>query len=482
MKTNGILMAISSLPGDFGIGDFGENAYKFVDYLKKAGIKIWQILPLNPTGYGNSPYQSICGHAIDSIYIDLYELEKDGLIDNPKPFNKSKKLVDYPAVRAHKEKYLRQAFKNDKDTLSKPVFKKFVKENPWVEDYAEFTILSLKNSYQDWWYWDKKERYAHYRHEFDFSPYEEEILFLEWCQFIAFKQFKKLKEYINKNGVLLMGDIPFYVGGNSSDCRANQDEFKLDENDIPEVVAGVPPDYFSETGQRWGNPIYDWEYMKEDNFTFWMERIEFASSLFDIIRIDHFRAFDTYWAVDRDCNTAIVGEWKHAYGDELFHLLFEKHPDINIIAEDLGDLFPSVLELRDKYNLKGMNVLEFTVFNPTFEVKENQIIYSGTHDNDTLKGWYKKLKDNEIELLKIIMRREGIKGRGIKEKLFNMIFGSICDVAIIPIQDYLWKDNDTRMNVPGLLGGHNWEYKLADFTEFVEVIPFIKSLNKKYNR
>ena len=482
MKTNGILMAISSLPGDFGIGDFGENAYKFVDYLKKAGIKIWQILPLNPTGYGNSPYQSICGHAIDSIYIDLYELEKDGLIDNPKPFNKSKKLVDYPAVRAHKEKYLRQAFKNDKGTLSKPVFKKFVKENPWVEDYAEFTILSLKNNYQDWWYWDKKERYAHYRHEFDFSPYEEEILFLEWCQFIAFRQFKKLKEYINKNGVLLMGDIPFYVGGNSSDCWANQDEFKLDENDIPEVVAGVPPDYFSETGQRWGNPIYDWEYMKEDNFTFWMERIEFASSLFDIIRIDHFRAFDTYWAVDRDCNTAIVGEWKHAYGDELFKLLFEKHPDINIIAEDLGDLFPSVLELRDKYNLKGMNVLEFTVFNPTFEVKENQIIYSGTHDNDTLKGWYKKLKDNEIELLKIIMRREGIKGRSIKEKLFNMIFGSICDVAIIPIQDYLWKDNDTRMNVPGLLGGHNWEYKLADFTEFVEVIPFIKSLNKKFNR
>lgn len=482
MKTNGILMAISSLPGDFGIGDFGENAYKFVDYLKKAGIKIWQILPLNPTGYGNSPYQSICGHAIDSIYIDLYELEKDGLIDNPKPFNKSKKLVDYPAVRAHKEKYLRQAFKNDKDTLSKPVFKKFVKENPWVEDYAEFTILSLKNNYQDWWYWDKKERYAHYRHEFDFSPYEEEILFLEWCQFIAFKQFKKLKEYINKNGVLLMGDIPFYVGGNSSDCWANQDEFKLDENDIPEVVAGVPPDYFSETGQRWGNPIYDWEYMKEDNFTFWMERIEFASSLFDIIRIDHFRAFDTYWAVDRDCNTAIVGEWKHAYGDELFKLLFEKHPDINIIAEDLGDLFPSVLELRDKYNLKGMNVLEFTVFNPTFEVKENQIIYSGTHDNDTLKGWYKKLKDNEIELLKIIMRRDGIKGRSIKEKLFNMIFGSICDVAIIPVQDYLWKDNDTRMNVPGLLGGHNWEYKLADFTEFVEVIPFIKLLNKKFNR
>ena len=280
----------------------------------------------------------------------------------------------------------------------------------------------------------------------------------------------------------LMGDIPFYVGGNSSDCWANQDEFKLDENDIPEEVAGVPPDYFSATGQRWGNPIYDWEYMKEDNFTFWMERIEFAASLFDIIRIDHFRAFDTYWAVDRDCNTAIVGEWKHAYGDELFNLLFTKHPNIKIIAEDLGDLFPSVLELRDKYHLKGMNVLEFTVFNQTFEVSENQIIYSGTHDNDTLRGWYKNLKDNEIELLKIIMRRDGVKGRSIKEKLFNMIFGSICDTAIIPIQDYLWKDNEARMNVPGILGGTNWEYKLVDFTEFVEVIPFIKGLNKKFNR
>ena len=452
MKSNGILMAISSLPGDFGIGDFGENAYKFVDYLKKANIKIWQILPLNPTGYGNSPYQSICGHAIDSIYIDLYELEKEGLIEDLKPFNKNKKLVDYPAVRAHKEKYLKEAFKKNQDLLSKPVFKKFVKENPWVEDYAQFQILSLKNNYQDWWYWDKKERYAHYRHEFDFTPFMEDILFLEWCQFIAFRQFKKLKEYINKNGVELMGDIPFYVGGNSSDCWANQDEFKLDENDIPEEVAGVPPDYFS------------------------------AASLFDIIRIDHFRAFDTYWAVDRDCNTAIVGEWKHAYGDELFNLLFTKHPDIKIIAEDLGDLFPSVLELRDKYHLKGMNVLEFTVFNQTFEVSENQIIYSGTHDNDTLRGWYKNLKDNEIELLKIIMRREGVKGRSIKEKLFNMIFGSICDTAIIPIQDYLWKDNEARMNVPGILGGTNWEYKLVDFTEFVEVIPFIKGLNKKFNR
>ena len=482
MRSNGILTAISSLPGEFGIGDFGECAYKFVDYLKKAGIKIWQILPLNPTGYGNSPYQSNCGFAIDSIYIDLRELEKEGLIDNLKPFNEHKKTVDYPAVRAHKEKYLHEAFKNSKDTLTKPAFKKFIKENPWVEDYAQFTILSLKNNYQDWWYWNKDERYAHYQHNFDFTPYNDEILFLEWCQFIAFKQFKKLKEYINKNGVQLMGDIPFYVGGNSSDCWSNQDEFKLDENDVPELVAGVPPDYFSKTGQRWGNPIYDWEYMKEDGFTFWLKRVEFAATLFDIIRIDHFRAFDTYWAVDRDCDTAIVGERKHAYGDEFFHLLFEKHPDINIIAEDLGDLFPSVLELRDKYHLKGMNVLEFTIFNPTFEVKENQIIYSGTHDNDTLRGWYKNLKENEIELLKIIFRRDGIKGRSVKDKFFNLIFSSVCDIAIIPIQDYLWKDNDSRMNVPGILGSPNWEYKLTDFSEFIEVLPYIKALNKKYNR
>ena len=482
MKSNGILMAISSLPGDFGIGDFGECAYQFADYLKKAGIKIWQILPLNPTGYGNSPYQSICGHAIDSIYIDLYELEKEELIENVKPFNKNKKFVDYQAVREYKEKFLKEAFANNKDLLEKPVFKKFVKENPWVVDYAEFTILSLKNNYLDWWYWDKKERYAHYRHEFDFTPYKDEIDYIIWCQFVAFKQFKKLKEYINKQDIQLMGDIPFYVGGNSSDCWANQDEFKLDENDIPGEVAGVPPDYFSVTGQRWGNPIYDWEYMKEDGFTFWMERIEFAASLFDIIRIDHFRAFDTYWAVDRDCDTAIIGEWKNAYGDELFHMLFEKHPDIKIIAEDLGDLFPSVLKLRDKYHLKGMNVLEFTLFNPEFKVGENQIIYSGTHDNDTLRGWYKSLKENEIELLKIILRREGIKGRSIKDKLFNLIFSSVCETAIIPTQDYLWKDNEARMNVPGTLGGSNWAYRMPDFSEFIEVIPYIKNLNKKYNR
>lgn len=481
MKTNGILLGISSLPSKYGIGDFGENAYKFVDLIKEAGVKIWQILPLNPLGFGNSPYQSVCSNAIDPIYIDLEDLEKQELISDLKPLNANSNKVDYKKVREFKNKYLKEAFEKQEDT-KKQAFKDFVKENPWVVAYAKFSILLRINSYSSWWTWSLNYRYDFYKNTFDYSSYEKEILFIEWVQFVAFKQFYKLKKYINKSGIELMGDIPFYVAANSSDAWANQDEFLLDENDEPSGIAGVPPDYFSKTGQRWGNLLYDWEYMKDDNFTYWMNRIESVSKMYDIIRIDHFRAFDTYWVINPECDTAIDGKWLHAYGDEFLGLLFKKHPNINLIAEDLGDLVPSVGKLRDKYNLLGMNVFEFNIFNKKFASNENQIIYTGTHDNETIKGWYNNLLDGDKELLKIMFKELRIKGRAMREKILNYCFESPCKLCIIPVQDYLGLGNEARMNVPGTCGSPNWEFKLKNFDGLLKEIPNIKELNLKYKR
>ncbi len=481
MRTNGILMAISSLPGEQGIGDFGKVAFEFVDLLKSAKIKIWQVLPLNPVGYGNSPYQSECGEAIDPIYISLEELKNEGYFKTLKKFNKDTDRVDYEKVREFKEKYLRLAFKNQKDTSTEE-FKKFVLENKWVENYAKFHIIFLKNNYLEWNKWDTIERYDPYQHKFDYTKYKKEILFLEWCQFIAFKQYFKLREYANKNGILIMGDIPFYVGGMSSDVWENQDDFLLDDQDNFTYIAGVPPDYFSKTGQRWGNPIYDWDQLKKDHYDFWMHRISCAAKMYDILRIDHFRAFDTYWKVPSSCKTAEVGKWMNGPGEDFFNELKKSNIKINIVAEDLGDLFPSVIALKNKFNFPGMYVLEFNFLNPKCEIEQNEIVYTGTHDNDTLVGWYKSLSVEEQNQVKLKMKVLKVKGRTITEKFLNYAYSSIADYVIIPISDFLSLDSYSRMNVPGICGRPNWEFKLKNYDDFKKVLPNILKLNTSSKR
>ncbi len=475
-------MPISSLPSSLGVGDFYESAYEFVDLLKKSNIKIWQLLPLNPVGYGSSPYQSECGSALDTCYISLKWLQEHKYLSKYEDFNKDKNLVDFYNARLHKEKYLKEAFKKTKDLKSKE-FLDFIEKNKWCVNYAKFKVLFEKNNYLDWDKWDKEEKYAAYSYsKYDFSKYKNEILFIEWCQFIAYKQFFELKKYANENGILLMGDIPFYVGFNSSDCWSNQDEFLLDEKDHPTLVAGVPPDYFSETGQRWGNPIYDWKYMERDGFTFWINRIKYSLSIFDILRIDHFRAFDTYYTIKSSEPTAINGKWNEAPGRVLFKLLEDEGLTKNIIAEDLGDLVPSVLELRDKFNFKGMNVFEFNVFNKNFITTKNQIIYTGTHDNDTVMGWYNSLKEEEKELLDIIFRVNKNEGKDILEKILKFVLNSECEYAILPIQDFLGLDTSSRINTPGSFGSPNWEFRLISFDEFKNKIEYISSLIKESNR
>lgn len=481
MRTNGILMALSSLPSNYGVGDFGKTSYEFIDIIKRAGVKFWQMLPLNPLGDGNSPYASKCSFAIDPIYIDLEELVEDGLIVGLKSIHEKKKQVDYPKVRDFKNKYLKEAFKNQLDT-KKETFKKFIKENPWCETYAKFLILLKKNNYKPWWYWQISERYDAYKHEFDYSDYEEEILFTEWCQFIAYKQFNKLKKYANSQNIILMGDIPYYVGALSSDAWSNQDEFLLDENDVPSKVGGVPPDYFSEDGQRWGNPCYDWEYMKEDGFTFWQSRIDHIAKMFDYVRLDHFRAFDTYYAINPECETAKDGKWQKAYGDEFFAKILPLYSNLQIFAEDLGEAAPDVEKLISKYSLPGMNVVQFTLLDQSFVTKKNQIIYSGTHDNQTLKSWIKELKEFQKEELKILFRKQKIAGRTLFDKVINYVLGSECDYACIPYVDYIKLDDASRMNTPGTCGSPNWEFRITNYADLLANVERIKELLIKYKR
>ena len=474
-------MAISSLPSKYGVGDFGPEAKEFIKLLKKAKIKIWQMLPLNPLGYGDSPYQSECGYAIDPVYISLdFLIEKKYLKEVP-TFRKTSKYVDFEKCKEFKDKYLRLAFENQKDTSSQE-FIKFEKENEWLDNYVKFHILFKKNNELDWNKWNEDERLDPYQNKVDYSEYKDEILYLKWLQFIAYKQYFDLREYARENGIKIMGDIPFYVGGMSSDCWSNQDDFLLDEYDEFTHIAGVPPDYFSETGQRWGNPIYDWEQMKTDNYQFWKNRFKGAAKLYDILRIDHFRAFDTYWKIPVTCPTAVEGTWELGPGLSFFNELKKENINIDIVAEDLGDLFPSVIELRDNLGFPGMYILEFNFLNPDLEIEENQIVYTGTHDNDTLKGWYESLDEeskNQVDLKLEVLK---VTGKDINDKFLNYAYSSIANYVIIPMQDFLKEGSDSRLNIPGLLGGNNWKYRITSFTKFEKITEDISKLITKYKR
>lgn len=481
MRTNGILLAVSSLPSSYGIGDFGESAFEFIDLLKEAKVKIWQILPLNPVGYGSSPYQSECSNAIDPLYISLDLLKKEKYLGKVEKFNEKATKVDYEAVRNFKDKYLREAFKNSKD-LSSAAYKKFVKENPWLDGYTKFHCLFTSKNYLPWNQWDIKEIDDPYKHEVDYSEFEDEMEFLKWCQFIAFKQYFAVRKYANDLGIKIMGDIPFYVGGMSSDVWCNQDDFLLDANNDFSFISGVAPDGFSEDGQRWGNPLYDWEQQKKTNYSFWMERVKYQARLYDILRLDHFRAFDTYYSIPKSCPTAREGEWLIGPRFDFFDELFKQKFKIDIVAEDLGDLVPSVYELRDHYNLAGMYIFIFDFLNPERKILKNMIAYTGNHDNDTLKSVIELMDEETLKKFTEKLKEEKVAGRTLFDKCLNYLYGSVADYCIMPMQDILREGHECRMNAPSTIGSPNWEYKLKSFTEFKKHIEEIKGFNEKYNR
>ena len=474
MREAGVLMPVASLPSDYGVGDFGKYSYQFIDLLKKSNMHIWQILPLNPLGYGESPYQPYSSFAGDELYIDLEKLYKDGLLEElPPAFRKGSIKISYQEVRSYKEKYLRQAFQRfvpDRD------YEEFTKQE-WVYLYAVYLTFKKKNQMKGWNEWQEEHKNWISSRSFDESVYKDDIRYEMFIQYEFYCQWLSLKQYANDAGIQVMGDLPFYVGIDSLDVWANQEDFLLDKDGHPIFIAGVPPDYFSRTGQRWGNPIYNWEYIKEDGFRFWLNRIGYNARLFDIIRIDHFRAFDTYWKIPASCETAIEGEWIEAPGYELFNQFFETFPGIHIVAEDLGDMRPEVYQLRDNYGLKGMKIIQFT-FDPlesnnNFTDRENMIVYTGTHDNETILGWFENQsgqvqRETDLELYSLGYDTGSITHRFIRYTLDN-----IADMAIIPVQDILELGNEGRLNTPGTLGSPNWEWKLDCLEKLESQVGFL---------
>ena len=473
----GILMPVASLPSGDGVGGFGREAYEFVDMLAEMHIGIWQILPLNPLGFGNSPYQPFSSYAGDEIYVDLGLLEKEGYLKvGREPYTaESLNRITYEKVRRYKTKYLKSAYeefyaKNWKDSA----FEAF-QEMEWVYLYAVFAALKKQNSLKCWNEWPKEQQNWILDRRYDIGHLQEEIQYQMFVQYMFYKQWLSLKQYANERNVLIMGDVPFYVGIDSVDVWSHREDFLLDDQWQPTVVAGVPPDYFSATGQRWGNPIYNWKNLQKNDFTFWVNRLKYMNRLCDIIRIDHFRAFDTYWKIQASCDTAVDGEWAKAPGYEFFDELYRQMPDIRIVAEDLGDIRPEVLELRDHYALPGMNIAEFSIL-LSDEAKEHQLIYTGTHDNQTVKGWYASLEQKEKGKVGRKLAEYGQPKEPVSRKMMRFVYGSKADMAIVPMMDILGLDDVARINTPGTVGSPNWEWKLAGWGAFRKKMPFVKEL------
>ena len=465
MRKAGILMPVASIPGRHGCGSFGTETYRFVDMAARAGLSIWQILPLNPLGYGNSPYQPYSSYAMDDLYISLDLLHEAGLIEKAPSFHKHADTVDYDAVRNFREPYLREAYANFKPDLNYSTFS----YQEWVKNYAIFMALKKKNGMKCWLEWENKdEKNQPVDNALDLKPYQDDILYEVFKQYMLYLQWKDLKQYANDRGIEIMGDIPFYVGIDSSDVWAGRKNFLLDDDGRPIFIAGVPPDYFSATGQRWGNPIYDWEYMKKDAFSFWVERISYTQKLFDIIRVDHFRAFDTYWKINAECPTAIDGVWVEAPGYELFDTLFEKTEDLQIVAEDLGDLRAEVHTLRDHYDFRGMRVIQFAFLPEESDVHDrpHQLVYTGTHDNDTIFAWYREKPQREKRKLRRYLRSCGFNTHSFVNDVIDYSLNTEADMVVIPLTDWMHYGHEARLNTPGTVGAPNWMWRLTSLSGF----------------
>lgn len=456
MNNSGILFPLASLPGRHGIGDFGECSTKFLKYLHKNGYKYWQVLPLNPVGPGNSPYMSVCSFALETRYISLDELVKDGLLTKFVPLYRAKSnRIDYEGVKNYKDFYLRKAFKNfaHKDHQN---YQSFIKRNDWLIPYALFVTYRKVNNFTLWNTWNEK-----YLNLKDIPlEYREEVGFEIFKQYIAFKQWNNARKTAKHLGIQIIADCPFYVGYDSVDCLLNKEQFLFDEKYNPTFVSGCPPDAFSDDGQLWGTPIYDFEKMKEDDYSFLINRIQGYMKTCDILRLDHFRGFDTYCVIPAQDETARNGKWEQGPGQSFFDELYRRNPDIKIIAEDLGELFPTVIELKDHYNLPGMYVVQFMIFDEKNTSNPRQIVYPGTHDNQTLFGWLKSRSKEEIKFLK--------KRFNVKTNLFPALMQYIESLPaymhIYPLQDILKLDDKARINTPGTLSEANWSYKLKDFS------------------
>lgn len=474
-RTSGILLAISSLPGNQGIGDLGKNAYTLIDLLAAHGVKIWQILPRHPLGYGNSPYQPYSTYAGEELYINIDQLADWGLLkmSSIRNFRKFKETVNYQEVRAFKEPYFRKAFRYFKkmSSLFQSEYEAFCEACPWLEAYAMFRALKKKNGERCWVEWEEADK-NWIKTRTVRKDVADEAAYHKFLQFIFYRQWTGIKHYANTKNVQIMGDMPIYVGLDSADVWENRHDFLLDAEGNPTSVAGVPPDYFSPYGQRWGNPIYNWKRLKKDRYDFWIRRLAWAKQQFDLIRIDHFRAFDTYWKIPASCETAVEGEWVLGPAYDLFNRIYRALPDIQIVAEDLGDLREEVHQLRDHYQLLGMRVLQFEMEPKRLKkgLPEHVIVYSGTHDNMTLEQWYEQQSQNKKISLRRFFHNRNYRDRHFHDMVNHFALDCEAECCILPMQDLLGLHAEGRMNTPSTIGSPNWEWKLKNYKDVESVM------------
>mgnify|MGYP005963651395 CR=1 FL=1 len=463
----GVLMPIFSLPSPYGIGTFGRAAYEFIDQLKRGRQTYWQVLPMGPTCYGDSPYQSYSAFAGNPYFIDLDTLKDEKLLTQDEIdacwWCDKQDQVKYDALYYYRFPLLRKAYERS-DHKESAEYQVFLEENEeWLDDYALYMAVKGKYEGKGWMDWDEDIRFRRpealsaYREEL-----AEEINYWKFLQFKFFEQWNKLKKYANDNGVSIIGDIPIYVALDSAEVWVYPDLFELDENLVPKAVAGCPPDAFSPTGQLWGNPLYNWDRHRECGFNWWIDRIKSATSLYDVVRIDHFRGFEGYYSIPYGDKTAENGQWLKGPGIELFNAVKNELGDLPIIAEDLGFLTEDVHKLLRDSGFPGMKVLEFA-FDPREEsnylpytYNSNSVVYVGTHDNNTVLGWIDELDEDTLEFCKKYIDSED----DIVWKLIKTAMASVSDTAIIQMQDYLELGSEARMNTPSVLGG-NWQWRMG---------------------
>lgn len=468
-RSSGTLVHPTSFPSKYGMGDLGTEAYRFIDFLYETDQTIWQVLPLGPTGYGNSPYASYSAFAGNPYMISLELLEEKGLLTSKETQGAELPLTveaQYERSYINKDSLLSKAFQRfteDQSREQQKKLKSFTTSNSyWLEDYAMFMACSISNDRASWNTWDDdiaRRKPAALKKLKQQSA--DEIAFQTWLQYEFFEQWYALKEYANAKHIRVIGDIPIFVDHNSADVWSHPEYFEVDKQGNRKLVAGVPPDYFSETGQLWGNPLYNWKNLKKDNFSWWIERFKQMFELFDAIRVDHFRGFDAYWEVEASEETAINGQWVKAPGIDLFTTIKENFGELPIIAEDLGVMTDAVEELRDMFNFPGMKILQFAFdsdatnsFLP-HNYPQNCVTYTGTHDNDTTIGWYSSAPDVEKHRVREYTRSDG---SNIQWELIRLGMLSVADQAIFPLQDFMNLDSSHRMNIPGTVGG-NWMWR-----------------------
>jgi len=502
-RASGILLHPTSLPGEFGIGDLGKHAFAFVNFLVRTKQTYWQILPLGPTGYGDSPYQCFSAFAGNTLLISPQGLVEDGFLTSEQLADKpefSSNKVEFGQVYDWKNRILPDAFEGLHHITSVDLrgkFETFMQDNEsWLDDYALYRAVKASQDNKAWYEWDEPLKLGDSKALADISEQlYSEILAEKFYQFLFFKQWQAVKDYANQNGVLIVGDVPIFIALDSADVWRNQNLFKLNSDGSPKVVAGVPPDYFSDTGQLWGNPIYDWDAMRKDGFRWWIERVQATLKTVDAVRIDHFRGFAAAWEVPGGDATAKNGKWVDVPGKELFTALKNAIGDLPFWAEDLGVITPDVEELRDGFGFPGMRILQYAFGGDSqnhdlpHNYIPNCVAYTGTHDNDTTVGWWHSQAGSGSTRDAGEISREhefcvkylDTDGSEIHWDFIRAVWSSVADAAIAPLQDLLGLGTEGRMNLPASSSG-NWYWRFDEGALTDEIAARLKELTEIYGR